>query len=54
MTDWPIGINIVLMGTVSVTLACLGGMRAVIWAEVIKFAALILSMRRSSRSLQQI
>jgi SSS family transporter len=43
VTGWPIGTNIVLMGTVSVVLACLGGMRAVIWAEVIKFAALILS-----------
>jgi SSS family transporter len=44
VTGWPIHGTIVLMGTVSVVLACLGGMRAVVWAEVIKFVALFVSM----------
>ena len=44
VTGWPIYRSIVLMGGVSVALACLGGMRGVISAEVIKFAALLTSI----------
>jgi SSS family transporter len=44
VTGWPIERSILLMGAVSVTLASLGGMKGVIWAEVLKFFALAVSM----------
>ena len=44
VTGWPIWQNVILMGGVSVSLAGLGGMRGVIWAEMIKFFALIVSL----------
>src|SRR5688572_11316445 len=44
VTGWPIWQNVILMGGVSVTLAGLGGMKGVIWAEMIKFFALIVSL----------
>ena len=44
VTGWPIWLNVILMGALSVTLACLGGMKGVIEAEMIKFVALVLSL----------
>ena len=42
-TGRPLYQNVLIMGISSVTLAMLGGMRAVIWSEVLKFAALAIS-----------
>jgi SSS family transporter len=42
-TGWPLYQNVLVMGTVSVILAAAGGMRAVIWSELLKFLALLTS-----------
>ncbi len=44
VTGWPLQQNILLMGTVSITIAATGGMRAVIWSELIKFIAIVVSL----------
>lgn len=43
VTGWPIYQNILLMGSISIALASLGGMRGVVWAEVVKFVALAIT-----------
>jgi SSS family solute:Na+ symporter len=38
MTDWPIAVSIPLMAVATIVYTFLGGMRAVIWTDVIQFA----------------
>ncbi len=42
MTGWPIGAAIVSVGTVTIVYTYLGGMKAVIWIDVIQFTIYIL------------
>jgi len=43
-TGWPFYQNLLAMGTVSVLLAASGGMRGVVWSELVKFLALFVSL----------
>ena len=42
MTGWSIGLSIVVMGTSTIVYTYLGGMKAVIWTDVIQFVIYIL------------
>ena len=41
MTGWPIGVSIVAMGVATIVYTYLGGMKAVIWTDVIQFVIYI-------------
>lgn len=42
MTDWPIWISIVAMGLATIVYTYLGGMKAVVWTDVIQFVIYII------------
>jgi SSS family transporter len=42
LTKWPVGVAIVVVGVVTVVYTFLGGMKAVIWTDVIQFSVYIL------------
>lgn len=44
VTGLPIFQNVLVMGFISLILACLGGMKGVIWAELVKFSVLVVSL----------
>lgn len=53
MTGWPIGVSIVAMGVATIVYTYLGGMKAVIWTDVIQFVIYIVGALAALAILSQ-